>query len=281
MIGALRSSRRLSSRLSRQRPDPSARGSRVAAIALVIIAGLSTVMAPSARAQAFDPDEVQDLRVSRSGTDIALAWQAPPTAPDGYIVRRCTLAALRGGLFGAPYFGNCVATGVLSTTWSEVSPAGAVFYLVSGQTAGVEGSLGSSWNGQTFVPRSPTDCASPEMPLPLTLVISLDTPQQVCGTEIRLSFPPEDLTYISSACSGLQTGYFGGGSEPSPGRVIHTCASFTGTFGSGEVTRVEFQRADCPIREVGIHVVRCMVLVGNSDCSVITYEEQTCVLDLQ
>ena len=188
--------------------------------------------------------------------------------------------ALRGGAFGAQYFGNCVATGVLPTNWSEPSPLGAVFYLVSGQIGGVEGSLGSSWNGQAFVPRTPTDCTAPEMPMPLTLVVSLDTPQLVCGTQIAISFPPGALAYSTSTCSGLQSGFFGAGNEPTPGHLAHVCASVAGVFGSGEIIRVEFQRNECPILESGIHVTRCTVLVGNPDCGAPATVEQTCEISL-
>ena len=240
------------------------------------------LMVRGARAQAYDPDEARDVRIVRSasGTQVDLSWQPPSALPDDYIVRRCTLSALRGGAFGAPYFGNCVATAVIPTSWSEATPTGNVFYLVTGSTSGAEGSLGSSWNGQFFVPRAPTDCAVPEVSQPLTVTLSLSTPQLVCGTTIAFSFPGEDLTYVSSSCTGVEAGFFGAGNGLVPGRVIHSCGSATGRFGSGEVTRIEFQRSDCPFGKSGVHVTRCQVLVGSPDCGTAVSQEQTCIVDI-
>jgi hypothetical protein len=240
---------------------------------LVACAGLLWAMS----LQAWSPDEVADLRVTTAGGRVALAWQGPSIPADSYIVRRCTLPSLRGGPFGAPYFGDCVGSGT-ATTWDEPSPAGTVFYLVSGSYAGVEGSLGDSWNGRSFIARPGEDCGNPSQPGPLTLVVILDNVHLLCGSGLVVFFPPEALTFVSADCTGVQSGFVGAANEVSPGRVDLTCGSATGAFGSGEIARFEFQRAACPAGRSAFDVTRCRILAGDPDCGTPIFPDETCRL---
>lgn len=231
----------------------------------------------AAPAGAWLPDEVPDLRVTTAGGRVALSWQAPSLPADSYIVRRCTLPSLRGGPFGAPYFGDCVGSGT-ATTWDEPSPAGSVFYLVSGSFAGVEGSLGESWNGRSFVGRPGEDCGNPSQPGPLTLIVLLDDVHLLCGSGLVVLFPPEALIYLSADCTGVQAGFVGAANEVSPGRVDLTCGSATGSVGSGEIARLEFQRTSCPVGRSAFDVPRCRIIAGDPDCGTQTFPAETCRL---
>ena len=250
-----------------------------------VAATLSLVLPLAREARAWDADEVADLRVTHAAGSVALTWQAPATTPGSYIVRRCTLPALRGGQFGAPYFGDCIATGLTATSFDEVEPAGigGVFYLVSGSFGGVEGSLGDSWNGRSFVPRTGPDCSTPSRPGPLTLIVRILEPVHICGTDVRILYPEDAVTFVSADCTGIQAppSFFGVTNGTIPGRVYQACASANGASGPGEIMRFEFQRSSCPARQSVVDVTKCRVLVGNPDCASNLEQDLTCVLSAQ
>ena len=236
---------------------------------------------PARRAvSAWADDEVRDLRVTKDPAGgVALSWVPPVTPPDSYIVRRCSLASLRGGPSGAPYFGNCIAQGLTSTTTTDPSPPfPAVFYLVSGSFAGTEGSLGVTDVISYTVPRTAPPCSMPEVSRPLWIIVSVPNGQRVCGTQVTLTYPLGDVTFVRSGCTGFLTA--GCPSPGSPcftqtiadrpvGELHHICLTDDadmGTTGRGDIVKFEFQRGDCPVGPSAFHLTQCLLSGGATNC---------------
>ena len=231
-------------------------------------------MALALPARAQHPDEARDLRVTNEAGQIRLDWQPPSSGtPDTYRVRRCLLASLRGLAFGAPYFGDCVGSAT-ATTWSEPTPDDSVFYLVSGVTAGAEGSLGDMWNGHDDVPRMGDDCAPASRTI--TLIVSITSSIDLCGSDLRITYPPALMTFDRASCSGLQASFLGATNSTTPGLVIHACANATPVAGPGELARFVFRSSACPMGASAFGVARCQLV---EDCA--TTVDATCVLRVQ
>lgn len=221
-------------------------------------------------------NEVRDLRVSLPpGGGLRLDWTAPRASPDAYQVRRCVLPSVR-----VPYYGNCIAQGLTVRTYDDAPPAGSFFYLVSGDYAGVEGSLGNQWDGTTATPRTAPPCNQPETPVPVTLVVRLDADQHICGTNITVRFPTEALTFNAASCTGIASSFFPTTNDTVPGRVRHACVSATGARTPGEVSALQFQRGACPVTVDVFDVIACDITIGQPDCSAPVTVSQPCMLTL-
>lgn len=203
------------------------------------------------------PDEPSSLLVTKAGGSVRLDWAPPATAPDSYDVRRCLLASLR--VLPSTYYGNCVAQGLTATTHAEPVPAGDVFYLVSAEYGGTEGSLGRWFNGHIWRERVGRDCSMPEMPAVMTLRIDLASAVDFCGVQLLVRYPPELVEYVtgSSACTDLTSGWLAATNDGILGQVNQACVGSVAASGPGRIVQMDFRRGDCPIGLDVFDLVTC------------------------
>jgi hypothetical protein len=241
--------------LSRRRPLP-----RADAVAALLLAALAIV--PDAHA--WDPDEVRDLRVTRQSPGVRISWQAPENGADSYVVRRCALASLR-----VPYYGACIAEGVVALQHDDPAPPGDVFYLVAGVVGGAEGSLGHSDNGINNPPRQAEPCG-PQPPSMLRVHVRLREPVEICGTQIVVRYPFGVVTFTDGICVGLTAGFLSQSNEIVPGEITHVCAGQAGQSGPGDVTWLQFEQGECPLSAASMLLLSCLV----TDCDGNGHEAQ-------
>ncbi len=235
---------------------------------------LGLALSGSAQAPPAPPDEVTQVRVARqAGGQVRLSWQAPVDPVESYQVRRCVLPSLR-----ASSYGNCIAEGLVATSHVDAAPAGSYFYLVSGLFSGTEGSLGSSFDGTAWTPRASPACSNPSTPGPMSIVISLPSGQVVCGTRLTIRHAPEVATFVAAACTGVTAGFFPVTNSTTPGRIIHVCASATGSSSPGDITSMDFLRGECPLDASAFRIETCEITVGMPDCSNPVPVELPCLL---
>jgi len=202
------------------------------------------------RAARATRDEATDLRLTRVPAGVQLDWQAPMNGADTHVVRRCSLRAL--GI--SP--GACVVQGLTAPTWLDEDEVGSVFYLVSGVLGGTEGSLGAGDDGHARVPRVAPDCSSPPDPTPIVVGVRLLEPVEICGTEVRVSFPPE-LELVAYHCSDLTDGWFESGTNPGPGVALGICAGASGVPGPGVIGSFEFRAGACRVAPAEVGLISC------------------------
>lgn len=234
-----------------------------AALLGAALAGAALLVASAARAQAppADPSEVTNLRLSKVAGDVRLTWTAPRDPADTYQVRRCILPSLR-----VPFYGNCVAEGLVDESWQEPVPQGpTAFYVVTGVTGGIEGSHGKSFNGRQWRERFTPECALREQPGPYDVAIRLDAAIEFCGIAVRLRYPGELVTFTGAACTVLAESFLGESNDDGDS-VRHSCAwgQLDGPSGPGFVVRVDFTRGECPLTPAEFELLTCEI----ADCDV-------------
>lgn len=240
---------------------------------LVTASAFVMVLGAPVRAQAppADPSEVLSLRVTRDQSDLRLDWMPPASSADTYQVRRCTLPSLRAG-----FYGNCAAEGIVATTWSEPMPsAAAVFYLVSGTRAGVEGSHGRSFDGLLWRERFTPECSSPEVPGPFSVAVRLDEAIEFCGIAFTLRYPQGMVAFTSANCTDLASA-FAGQTNDLGDRINQACAwgGLDGPSGPGFVARIDFMRGACPLTVSEFELVTCEI----ADCDIVQTIPVSCSL---
>jgi len=236
---------------------------RAEAAALVL-----ATLAVSADALAWDPDEVRDVRVAREAAGVRISWVPPESGADTYVVRRCAIGSLR-----VPFYGACIAEGLMVAQHDDPSPTGDVFYLVAGVVAGTEGTLGDTDNGVNPRQRHADPCGTLPQPT-LWVRVRLNERVEFCGTQVRVAFPGGVVTFVDGLCFDLTSGWFGQSNEVEPGVVIHACADSTAVTGPGDrdITRLEFTQGECPLSAASMRLLSCLVTDcdGNSheaDCT--------------
>lgn len=240
---------------------------RALAMALALVAAAGPAGA--------DDDEATNLRLRKVPGGVELTWTPPVLAPDSHQVRRCSLASVNDTA------GRCIAEGLAAPRYVDAPPPGSWFYLVSGLYAGVEGSLGDSFDGSVLAPRTAPPCSSPPNPGPVQVLVFLEADFVTCGGDMHVRFPNGDVTFQGASCAGLLTGAdwsdWGDGVDPA-GLAYQVCltSAGVGSRGPGLVAIFDFDVGDCPLGAEDFRTGRCEF----TDCDTYATPQLPCSVEI-